>query len=217
MQMDVAPSVRTLVKNAVFDYMPGVLRRGPAIGKRIALTFDDGPDELTADYLDLLDELGVPASFFVIGEHAAARPDLLRDYVRRGHHVASHGYDHTHFTKLGRRALLEQCGRTEQAIGGQLSGRPWVRPPYGALDAGTLVSLLSAGYAIALWSLDACDYSDHDPGSIAARCAPDRVVSGDVLLMHEGQRWTLDALPRTVDALHQAGFEFVTMHDLFAV
>src|SRR5262245_58059300 len=162
MAWSVASSVRTLVKNAVFDRMPGVLRRGPALGKRIALTFDDGPDDMTPRYLDALDELGVPATFFVVGENAAAHPALVRECLRRGHQVASHGYDHTRFTRLGRRALLDQCARTERVLGGQLSGRPWVRPPHGALDASSLVYLLSSGYTVAMWSFDACDYTDRD-------------------------------------------------------
>lgn len=212
--------MRTLVKSAVYDHVfdrvPHLHRRGPAGARRVALTFDDGPDEHTERYLDLLDELGVPATFFVIGEYAARHPDLMRAYTRRGHQLAGHGYDHTRFTKLGRRALLDQCARTDRVLGAQLAGRPWVRPPHGSLDAPSLVTLLAAGYAVAMWTLDSCDYGDRDPASLAARCAPDQVAPGEVLLFHEGQRWTLEALPRIVGALHDAGYECVTMHDLFA-
>jgi peptidoglycan/xylan/chitin deacetylase (PgdA/CDA1 family) len=202
------------VKNAVFDAFPGVLRRGPATGKRVALTFDDGPDSMTERYLDLLDELGVPATFFLIGGHAASRPDVVREYLRRGHQVAGHGFDHTRFSKLGRRALLEQCTRTDSALGGQISGRPWVRPPHGSLDASSLINLVTAGYAVAMWSLDSYDYSTTDPAAIVARC--ERATAGDVVLFHEGQQCTLDALPGVVAALHASGLECVTMHDLFA-
>jgi len=212
----VAASVRARVRNAVLDRIPGVLRRGPAQPHRVALTFDDGPDQMTGQYLDLLDRLGVPATFFLIGSSAAALPDVTREYLRRGHQVASHGYDHTRFTKLGRRALLDQCARTEQALGGQTTGRPWVRPPHGAMDPGSLLTLLAAGYTVAMWSLDPCDYSEHDPAELAARCAPEHVAPGEVLLFHEGQPWTLEAVPQIVEALHGAGYEFVTMQDLFA-
>ena len=204
------------MKNLVFDRVPGLLRKGPADGKRVALTFDDGPDELTERYLDLLDNLGVPATFFVVGEHAVQHPGLVREYVRRGHQVAGHGYDHTRFSKLDRRALLDQMERTDAAVGGQVSGRSWVRPPHGSLDARSLLTLRVAGYVIAMWSLDAKDYDDKDPKSITARCAPDNVSAGDVLLFHEGQQWTLDALPPIVTALQASGYECVTMHDLFA-
>ncbi len=209
----VTGSVRNLVKNAVLDRLPGVLRRGPTTTNRVALTFDDGPDDLTPRYLDLLDELGVPATFFVLGDHATRRPDLIREYLRRGHQIAGHGYDHQRFPRLSRRDLLDQCERTDAAIGGQASGRPWVRPPHGTLDARSLVALRAAGYVVALWTIDSCDYSDRDPAKVAERCASG---AGDVLLFHEGQPWTLEALPPIVAAIHASGLECVTMHDLFA-
>ena len=212
----VVTAVRSIVKNSVLDRMPGVLRRGPLTGKRVALTFDDGPDELTPRYLELLDDLGVPATFFVCGEQAARRPDLVREYVRRGHQVANHGFDHTRFTALSRRELLDQLARTEHAIGGQVTGRAWVRPPHGALDARSLLALRAAGYIVALWSIDSCDYDIRDASQLAEKCSPAVVGAGDVLLFHEGQPWTLDALPRIVAALHGSGLECVTMHDLFA-
>jgi peptidoglycan-N-acetylglucosamine deacetylase len=209
-------SVRSLVKNAVLDRVPGVLRRGPSTQKRIALTFDDGPDDMTPKYLELLDDLGVPATFFVCGERAKEHPQMIREYLRRGHQLANHGFDHQSFPKLSRRALLEQVRQTDLAIGGQVTGRPWVRPPHGALDGTSLLTLRAAGYVVALWTIDSCDYGEKDPAKLAESCAPDKVSGGDVLLFHEGQQWTLDALPRIVAALHASGLEFVTMHDLFA-
>jgi peptidoglycan/xylan/chitin deacetylase (PgdA/CDA1 family) len=210
------PSLRTLVKNTVLDRFPGVLRRGPTSSKRVALTFDDGPDLVTPRYLGLLDELGVPATFFVLGDAAERDPGRIREYLRRGHQVASHGYDHARFTTLSRRELLDQCQRTDHAIGGQASGRSWVRPPHGSLDASSLIGLRAAGYVVALWSIDPCDYEVHDPDELAARCRPGIVGPGDVLLFHEGQDWTLAALPTIVAGLQAAGLECVTMYDLFA-
>lgn len=215
MNHGVLGSVRTFMKNAVFDAFPGVLRRGPSIAKRVALTFDDGPDHLTERYLDVLDELGIPATFFLIGGRAAHRPDLVREYLRRGHQIAGHGFDHSRFNKLGRRALLDQCTRTDEALGGQLSGRPWVRPPHGTLDATSLVTLIAAGYTVAMWSRDSCDYNTTDPARLVEQCAG--ITAGEVVLFHEGQQWTLEALPRIVADLHAAGLECVTMHDLFAI
>ena len=202
------------MKNAVFDAFPGVLRRGAPNANRVALTFDDGPDHMTERYLDLLDDLGVPATFFLIGARAANHPELVREYVRRGHQIAGHGFDHKRFSKLGRRALLEQCEQTDEALGGQLSGRSWVRPPHGTLDATSLVNLVTAGYTVAMWSLDSLDYNTTDPTQLAEHCAG--ITAGEVVLFHEGQQWTLDALPRIVASLHAAGLECVTMHDLFA-
>jgi peptidoglycan/xylan/chitin deacetylase (PgdA/CDA1 family) len=214
MNEGVLDTVRSLMKNAVFDACPGVLRRGSSTAKRVALTFDDGPDHMTERYLDLLDDLGIPATFFLIGGRAASRPDLVRDYLRRGHQIAGHGFDHKRFNKLSRRDLLEQCARTAKALGGQLHGRPWVRPPHGTLDATSLVNLVASGYTVAMWSLDSCDYNTTDPAQLVEQCGG--ITAGEVALFHEGQQWTLDALPRIVANLHAAGLECVTMHDLFA-
>lgn len=200
----------------MFDRVPGLLRKGPTSSKRVALTFDDGPDSLTLRYLELLDDLGIPATFFVCGNRAEKQPELVREYLRRGHQVASHGYDHTSFPKLTRKQLLDQLERTEEAIGGQVSGRAWVRPPHGSLDARSLIAARAAGYVIALWSIDSQDYTDKDPASLAERCGPKAVRAGDVILFHEGQEWTLEALPRIVTGLQASGLECVTMHDLFA-
>lgn len=210
-----APSLRSLLKTALFDRIPGLLRRGPSTAPRVSLTFDDGPDHMTEQYLALLDKLGVPATFFLCGNRVEQRPDLLREYIRRGHQIAGHGYDHTRFTNLSRAQLLEQCERTDDALGGQSTGRSWVRPPHGSLDPGNVLSLLAAGYTVALWSIDSCDHSDQDVESIVARCTQN-VSAGDVLLFHEGQPWTLAALPHIVSALAAQGLECVTMQDLFA-
>src|SRR5262249_8010769 len=210
----VATTVRAFVRNAVYDAVPGVLRKGPAAARRVALTFDDGPDHMTERYLDLLDDLGVPATFFLIGNRAERHPALVPEYLRRGHQIAGHGFDHTRFNKLGRRALLEQCAKTDTSLGVQLSGRPWVRPPHGTLDATSLFRLVTSGYTVAMWSLDSCDYGTTESATVVETCAG--ITAGEVVLFHEGQQWTLDALPRIVTAIHASGLECVTMHDLIA-
>lgn len=212
-------SVLGRVKNAVFDAMPPsfVIRRGPATARRVAVTFDDGPDDLTGEYLDLLDRLAVPATFFVMGDRSSAQPQRVREYVRRGHQIAGHGWDHQSFPTLSTAALREQLRRTEAVLGPSTTPRPWVRPPHGALSPRTVAQLVGSGYTIALWSFDSKDYEIQDPDALVARCDPSRLAPGEVLLFHEGQRWTLEALPRIVANLRGAGFECVTMADLFAV
>jgi peptidoglycan/xylan/chitin deacetylase (PgdA/CDA1 family) len=213
--------VKSLVKNAVFQALPRsrLVQRGPAKSRHVALTFDDGPDHLTRAYLDLLEELDVRATFFVVGTACEREPELTREYVRRGHQVASHGYDHTRFTKLRRMALDEQLRRTRDLLGGlgpTPTLRPWVRPPYGDMNARVLAQLLTNDNFIAMWSLDSHDYEIKDPVEVAARCSPRHVSAGEVILLHEGQQWTLDALPRIVSGLRDAGFEMVTMAEMFA-
>lgn len=190
------------------------MTRGPATARRVALTFDDGPDDRTLAYLDRLDDLGVRATFFLMGDRSSTAPELVTEYVRRGHQIAGHGYDHEAFTRLRPSALVDQIERTNAVLGPQPTARPWVRPPYGRVDAFVLARLLLHGDTIALWSFDSHDYEIQDPDALVARCAPENITPGDVLLFHEGQQWTLDALPRIVEALRGAGYELVTMAEM---
>jgi peptidoglycan/xylan/chitin deacetylase (PgdA/CDA1 family) len=210
---------KSLLKKAVFRAIPRsrLAQRGPSKSRHVALTFDDGPDHMTRAYLDLLDELEVRATFFVVGTACEREPDLMREYVRRGHQIASHGYDHTRFTKLRRMALDEQLRRTTELLAGsERTARPWVRPPYGDVNARVLAQLLASGSFIAMWSLDSQDYGIKDPAELAARCSPRHVSGGEVILLHEGQQWTLDALPLIVSGLRDAGYEMVTMAEMFS-
>lgn len=193
-----------------------LLYRGPVTARRVALTFDDGPDPLTPALLDLLDRAGVPATFFVMGDLCEVRPHMVGEYRRRGHQLGGHGYDHTRFTSLSWSALEDQMARTEDKIGPVPEGRLWVRPPYGQFDARVLAKLWSRRHVVAMWSLDSRDYGNPAPSEIVERCAPERVTPGEVLLFHEGHQHTLAALPEIIDRLHGDGYEIVTMSDLFA-
>lgn len=212
-------ALRRRARDVLFGVLPPsyLVRRGPASARRVALTFDDGPDDLTEEYLDLLDRLGVPATFFIMGNASSERPRLVREYVRRGHQIAGHGWDHQSFPKLSTTGLRDQLRRTDAVLGPQPGARPWVRPPHGALSGRVVAQLVAGGYTIAMWSFDSKDYEIADPDELVARCDPAAMAPGEVLLLHEGQRWTLEALPRIVGNLRAAGYECVTMADLFAV
>ncbi len=209
-------TLRKRANDAVWSVLPAsrVVRRGPPDVRRIALTFDDGPDELTGRYLDLLDAYDVPATFFIMGDLTGERPGAVREYLRRGHQIAGHGWDHQAFTALGARALRDQLARTAAVLGPTLSGRAWVRPPYGKLSPASLAVLLQQGYTVGLWSFDSLDHDVTDVDALVARCAPAAISPGEVLLFHEGQEHTLAALPRIIDGLLADGYELVTMADL---
>src|SRR5262249_48297325 len=134
---------------------------------------------------------------------------------RRGHQIAIHGFHHIAFTDLRHAGLMYQLETANTTIGGQSTKKRWVRPPHGRLDARVLLTLLSRGWLIALWSYDSLDYELHDAEKVVERCAPENVGPGEVILFHEGQQWTVEALPRIVASLRAAGYEFVTMADMF--
>jgi peptidoglycan/xylan/chitin deacetylase (PgdA/CDA1 family) len=179
--------------------------------RRIAFTFDDGPNAMTPRYLDVLGELGIRATFFLIGENAARMPDVVADVAGRGHEVGGHGWSHTPFTRLEPAALRREIERTAAVM-----PRPCrlVRPPRGALSVRALAEVALAGYVTVLWSLDSDDCRTGDAREVEHRLAPGRIRAGDIVLLHELQPWTLHALERAVPRLRDAGFAFATVGDL---
>jgi peptidoglycan/xylan/chitin deacetylase (PgdA/CDA1 family) len=82
-----------------------VVWRGAPEKRRIALTFDDGPDSMTPQYLEVLERAGVRATFFLVGELCEKNPELVRAIAAGGHELGNHGYTHRPFPKLGGREL----------------------------------------------------------------------------------------------------------------
>lgn len=201
------PTLRGRIGSAVVERLPSaiVVRRGRPDSRRVALTFDDGPDEHTHEYLDVLDRMDVRATFFLIGRLCEKRPDLVRAIVARGHEVASHGYEHRPFPSLDRAALRADLARAQQVLPPSERGRPLVRPPRGATSVRSLVECAAAGYQTVLWNLDSDDCRTESPHEVAARVAT--ANAGDIVLLHEGQSWTLSALPRIVEQLRARGLE----------
>ena len=209
-------AARVLPRSVLFAHGDRHARR-----KRIALTFDDGPDAMTEEYLDVLDELGVRATFFLIGELAARRPASVLEYVQRGHEIGGHGWTHTAFSPMSGAALGEELAKTTAALGAgrassvRVKSSPaLVRPPRGILSPRALFHLVSAGYTTVMWSVDSDDCRTRDPRVVERKLHPTRVAPGDVVLMHETQPWTMKSLPGVVGRLRDAGYELVTIGEL---
>jgi peptidoglycan/xylan/chitin deacetylase (PgdA/CDA1 family) len=204
--------LKDLAARAIPDRV--LVKRGAAGAKRVALTFDDGPHELTDAYLDVLDRFGARATFFVVGRACEQHPEALLRIVARGHEVAGHGFTHTAFTKLGVGALRDELARTAALLPPAATGRPLVRPPYGATSVRSLAVSAQAGYTSVLWSRDSDDCRTTAPAEVAARLAPGELQPGEIVLMHESQEWTLAALPPALEALAAAGWQAVTVGEI---
>src|SRR5262245_43785090 len=109
-----APGWRGRMKALATRVVPArvLVKRGAPGAPRVALTFDDGPHEMTDAYLDVLDRFGARATFFVVGRECERYPAALLRIVARGHEVAGHGFTHTAFPSLSADALREELSRT---------------------------------------------------------------------------------------------------------
>ena len=207
-------TVRSRVGKLLSSALPPsvFVRRGRADRGGVALTFDDGPDAHTLEYLELLDRLDVRATFFLVGELCDRRPDLVNAVVARGHEVASHGYTHTRFPKLGHAALRDELARSQRALPPPERGLAMVRPPSGGLSPRSVLLCAAQGFQTVMWSLDSDDCRTTSPEVVAQRCA--QATSGEIVLLHEGQSWTLEALPAIVRDLRARGLEPMTVSEL---
>jgi peptidoglycan/xylan/chitin deacetylase (PgdA/CDA1 family) len=192
-----------------------VIARAPAGERRIALTFDDGPDPAsTPRLLDILARSGVSASLFFVGRQAVAHPQLVREAVARGHQVSNHGFDHSRQPRHPWRAYRENILRGEQAL--QAACPEAVvrcfRPPRGAFPKRLLPWVLLHGRTLALWSLDSGD-SFAGGEAVLANLRPERVRCGEVILLHEDQSATLDVLAEIIARLRAAGHSFATLQE----
>jgi peptidoglycan/xylan/chitin deacetylase (PgdA/CDA1 family) len=183
---------------------------------RVALSFDDGPTPLSKPYLDTLERLGVRATFFLVGELCAAHPEWVRAIAERGHELAGHGYTHRRFTTLSRTALTSELARTSALLPTRPGKRQLVRPPYGAVSASSLVTCARQGFTTVLWSLNSCDWRAREAAEVERAVRESRASAGDIVLLHEGQPLTIEALPSVVGSLKERGHELVTVGELLA-
>ena len=192
-----------------------MFQHGPRTARRLALTFDDGPGPLTPRYLDALDRAGARGTFFVGGRACEAYRDALVDMTRRGHEVASHGFTHTRFPHLARRALEDELARTFALLPDSARRGPrLVRPPHGAVTPRSLVCCVRAGYASAMWSVETFDWCARSRDEVLRTTEPRRLSNGDIVLLHEEREHTLAALPEVLARAADAGFELVTVSEL---
>lgn len=163
--------------------------RGKSDGPpRYALTFDDGPTrDSTSAILDILGELRVLATFFVIGANARRCPDLLARMHAEGHIVANHTLDHAHLSMFRGSCYWErQLRETDQIIGQTIGVRPGMfRPPMGVKTGFIMGAARRRGQAVVTWSRRAMDGIATTTDHILNRLVP-HTVAGDVLLLHDG-------------------------------
>jgi peptidoglycan-N-acetylglucosamine deacetylase len=183
----------------------------------LALTFDDGPAPVsTLAFLDTLDDLGWRATFFMLGQMAAAHPDVAKEVSRRGHEIAVHGYAHSSHIRHGPRWATRDLIAAKDTLA-ELSGTQprWARPPYGALSASSVIAARRAGLTPLLWTTWGRDWrAEATPGSIVADVSS-TLVPGATVLLHDSDctsapgSWkaTLAALPLLADLWSATGLE----------
>ncbi len=193
-----------------------VVRRGDRRCGRIALTFDDGPNQTnTPKVLDLLDRYDAKATFFLVGQKAERYRDLTREIVQRGHEVGSHSYSHANLCRVSSHLLRDEMDRG-RAILEDVTGSMvrFFRPPWGYLSLQLLAHARRAGMRVILWSVDSRDWMRNGEESIWLVIKRAHMRPGDIVLFHDEYPETVAALPTVLEDLRRLGVPCGRLGDL---
>jgi len=176
------------------------LTSGPN-GGAVCLTFDDGPHpDFTPRVLDVLRTYGVRATFFVVGRAAAAHPDLVHRIVSEGHEVAHHSFTHGEPGQTNARDLLREIHDTDAVLEGIVGHRPRLfRPPHGKVTVAKLLKLWRRGLTVVLWNVDPKDFASASAPELQQRLLAYTPCSGDLILLHDTNARTPEALAAFLD------------------
>ena len=198
--------------------------------KKIAISFDDGPDpQWTPKILDILKEKKAPGVFFIIGDQANKRPDILKREFAEGHEIGNHTFTHPKFDEISHTQIRWELNLTQRLIESTLDVKTILfRPPYGidhqpeyAEEVAQLPLAQEMGYLIVGQRIDPDDWSLRNGKPIPAKEIVESVLrqagNGNIILLHDGggdRTQTIEALPQIIDALRNKGYQLVSVSDL---
>jgi len=210
---------------------PKALWRMDAAEHSVYLTFDDGPiPESTPFILDTLKELGVKATFFVVGENVKRYPDLFRRIISEGHSIGNHTYNHMgslkHYvrTYLSNIETADAVMQTAANVGGAENSslftlhssleKPLFRPPHGWMWFSAYHLLMKKGYTIVMWDLVTRDYSRNLNAFDVFRNVVYYTRNGSIITFHDSLKSIQKlkyALPASIRYLKEQGYELKTL------
>ncbi|CZR98109.1 MULTISPECIES: polysaccharide deacetylase family protein [Clostridioides] len=214
----------SLSDSKISDYEDVIIKKGNDDEKVIALTFDDGPDEVfTPQVLDILKKNDVKATFFVVGEKVEYNKKLLKRQYDEGHEIGNHTFTHINVAKNSYGKVEKEITDTQNAVKNVIGVEPKIfRPPYRAMSKSVCDIIVSKRMNIILWSnLDPRDWSNPGVGSIINTILT-KVQNGNIILLHDynnkrnDKSQTIQALEVVIPKLKEKGYKFVTISELIA-
>lgn len=196
-----AKSISTVSKNNIIEEH-----------KKVAITFDDGPDPVyTPELLEGLKERDVKATFFLLGKQMEQNPDIVQQMYEEGHELECHSYDHLNLGQLSEENAYEQITKTCDLIYEITGERPdFVRPPYGAWQSSLDKDI---DMQEVLWDVDPLDWGTEDARTIVNRILQN-VEEYDIILLHDASESSVQAALWVIDILQEQGYDFVTVEEL---
>jgi peptidoglycan/xylan/chitin deacetylase (PgdA/CDA1 family) len=216
--LTIAILIQTSILGSAAEGSAKVYHKSASGGKKIALTFDDGPHpRYTPKILSILKEYGITATFFVVGVNVEYYPEAMQLIVDSGCEIGNHTYKHKNLSTLTKDEISDEIGRCREVLLNYYSvDSRLLRPPEGMYSEDVLSESRAVEHEIILWSIDTRDWA-HTPSAEIAKNVLGNARGGDIILMHDyvsGQNQTIGALRLIIPELLERGFEFVTVSEL---
>lgn len=180
--------------------------------KKVALTFDDGPNaNYTEELLEGLKERGVQATFFLLGSQVEKSPEIVKKMHEDGHLIGNHSYEHVNLSSLSDEAAMVQVDKTNEAIYKVTGEFPeYIRPPFGCWKSNldyktTMIEVL--------WNVDPLDWKTDSAETVVKRVLKE-VEEDDIILLHDASESSVSAAFRIIDELQKEGYLFVTVDEI---
>ena len=201
-----------------------VYYHGDRSQNKVALTFDDGPNEpYTSEIMDILKEYNVKATFFVLGKNVERSPDTLKRMVKEGHIIGNHTYDHPYLLIQSKAHVKYEIEKTEEAIFKAAGIKPHLfRPPYGLSSNWLYYAVQGWGYVSIEWSVTGNNGGKEIRPDAIEKDILSKVTNGAIILLHDGNRLVkgadrshvVKALPVIIESLRAKGYQLVTVPEL---
>jgi len=213
-------SLYALMNSRTFMFFGTIADRGPADEKTLYLTFDDGPTDSTPDILKMLDELGVKATFFLIGREMEAHKDYVRQILQGGHGIGNHSYTHQRMIFLPLSTIRDEVENTNAMIrDAGYDGEIFFRMPNCKKLFLLPWYLSQTGQCTVTWSIEPeSDKTASKSAGAMAEYAAERFEPGAIILLHPmGDKTdkTNEAIRLIVQAARKQGYSFKTLADGF--
>lgn len=189
--------------------------------KKIALTFDDGPNKTSLPkILDLLKSENIKASFFLIGKNIADKKLQVERVHNEGHLVLNHSYTHSNFDKASKELMISEIEKTNNVINDILGVTPRLyRPPYGIITKDIKLAVKNLGMNIVLWNVDGEDWNSERSLDYVVNTQKKETKNGSIILMHTqpNKEMSFEALKILIPHYRTQGYEFVKLDELLGI
>ena len=185
--------------------------------KKIALTFDAAwGNEDTADLLSILARNQIHATFFLTGSWVDAYPDDVKAIAAAGHDIGNHSQTHPEMSTLSKEQIRDELMQVHKNVK-ELTGQNmcFFRPPYGDYNNALIEQAKNCGYYTIQWDVDSLDWKNYGVEPIVNTVLNHKSLrNGSIILMHNGAKYTAQALPKVIEGLQEKGFQIVPISKL---